>query len=71
MGTPYPACVAGKRAWPPEDCGGPWGYQDLLDILATPDHPERAERLEWLGAEHDPEAFNVEEANSALRARFA
>ena len=69
-GMAYPACVAGKRACPPEDCGGVWGYQDLLDILATPDHPERAERLEWLGHEIDPEAFSVEAADKALRARF-
>ena len=37
----YPACIAGKRNCPPEDCGGPWGYQDLLAVLADPAHPER------------------------------
>lgn len=69
-GTLYPACIAGKRACPPEDCGGMWGYQELLDILAAPDHPERAERLEWLGVAHfDPEAFSVEAADQALRLR--
>ncbi len=69
-GTTYPACIAGKRACPPEDCGGPWGYQELLDILADPTHPERAERLEWLGEEFDPEDFSVEVANATLAARF-
>jgi Plasmid pRiA4b ORF-3-like protein len=29
-GEAYPRCVAGKGACPPEDCGGPWGYQHLL-----------------------------------------
>ena len=29
-GVVYPACVAGKRNCPPEDCGGAWGYQHLL-----------------------------------------
>lgn len=67
----YPACIAGKRACPPEDCGGVWGYQETLEILATPGHPERAERLEWLGGGLDPEAFSIEAANMALRARFA
>jgi hypothetical protein len=66
----YPACIAGKRACPPEDCGGPWGYQELLDILADPAHPERAERLEWLGEEFDPEDFPVEEVNARLARRF-
>ena len=70
QGTTYPACVAGKRACPPEDCGGPWGYQELLEILADPAHPERAERLEWLGEEFDPEDFSVEVANAFLAARF-
>jgi len=70
QGTVYPTCVAGKRACPPEDCGGPWGYQELLDIIADPAHPERAERLEWLGEEFDPEEFSVEVANATLAARF-
>ena len=70
-GTSYPRCVAGKRACPPEDCGGPWGYQELLDILADPSHPERAERLEWIGGEElHPEEFSIDEANRKLAARF-
>ena len=69
-GMTYPTCLAGKRACPPEDCGGPWGYQELLDIIADPAHPERAERLEWLGEDFDPEEFSVVAANSILGSRF-
>jgi hypothetical protein len=42
-------CVAGERACPPEDCEGPQGFAELLDILRNPDHPEHEDRLEWLG----------------------
>ncbi len=27
----YPLCTGGKRAAPPEDCGGPWAYMQLVD----------------------------------------
>jgi Plasmid pRiA4b ORF-3-like protein len=69
-GGRYPACVAGKRNCPPEDCGGPWGYQDLLDILADPAHPEYADRMEWLGEAHDPEEFSLEAADARVATRF-
>ena len=57
-----PACVDGRRAGPPEDCGGVWGYEELLAILAEPSHPEHAERVEWAatcGAAPDPDAFDA------------
>ena len=69
-GQAYPACVAGKRNCPPEDCGGVWGYAELLQILADPAHPERAEQIEWLGEEFDPDDFSVDIANATLNARF-
>jgi len=33
-------CLDGARACPPEDCGGIWGYANLLKILRNPKHPE-------------------------------
>lgn len=69
-GQAYPACVEGKRNCPPEDCGGVWGYEELLEILADPAHPEREERLEWLGGDFDPEEFDVSTADKRLGARF-
>jgi Plasmid pRiA4b ORF-3-like protein len=53
-----PACIAGRRRCPPEDCGGPLGYADLLEALSNPKHPEHKELLEWLGAPFDPEQFD-------------
>lgn len=69
-GGSYPACVAGKRNCPPENCGGSWGYQHLMAVLADPGHPEHAEQLEWVGKEFDPDAFVIETANTMLAAQF-
>jgi len=57
----YPRCVDGKRACPPEDCGGPWGYKELLEIIKDKNHEEYEEKMEWLGGEFDPEHFDVKE----------
>ena len=54
----YPLCLEGEGACPPEDCGGIWGYQDLLAILSDPDHEDHEEMLEWLGEPIDPNAFD-------------
>ena len=54
-------------ACPPEDCGGPWGYQELLDILADPTREEHRERLEWIGHPIDPEAFDPSDFERNLR----
>jgi hypothetical protein len=62
----YPRCLKGKRACPPEDCGGIWGYEELLEILADPTHTEHATYMEWVGDEFDPEAFDLEELNEIL-----
>lgn len=70
-GAAYPACTGGKRNCPPEDCGGPWGYAQLLAVLADPNHPEHEEQLEWVGGEFDPEECDLEGANTVLAARFA
>lgn len=65
--TIVPACIDGRRACPPEDCGGTWRYQELLAILADPTHPEHSERIEWLGGPLDPEAFDPDDFRVNLR----
>ena len=69
---PAPACVAGQRACPPEDCGGIGGYYGLLGALASPDKPESRELLEWADEEYefDPEAFSLEEADRRVKSTF-
>lgn len=53
-----PRCVGGGGACPPEDCGGPHGYAELLSILADPAHPEHDEYVEWAGGAIDPASFS-------------
>ena len=62
----YPICVEGKRACPPEDCGGPWDYADYVNAISDPKHNRHEELLEW-GGPFDPEAFDAEEATKAMR----
>lgn len=68
-GVQYPRCTGGARACPPEDCGGFPGYQNFLEALADPKHPEHEEMLEWIGGEWDPEAFDPDAVNAALKPR--
>jgi hypothetical protein len=65
-GVKYPRCVDGKRACPPEDCGGSWGYANFLEAIQNPEHPEHEELTEWIGGEFDPEAFDAEDVNEEL-----
>jgi hypothetical protein len=59
----YPRVTAGKRACPPEDCGGIPGYYHFLEVLGHPRHPEHEELLEWCDEEYDPDHFDPQEAN--------
>jgi hypothetical protein len=63
---PRPVCIAGKRACPPDDCGGIWGYYKLLEGLANPSHPQHADMKDWIDDDFDPEAFEVADANIRL-----
>lgn len=66
----YPRCTGGRRAAPPEDCGGLWGYAELVEVLGDPGHPEHGDRLEWLGlasaADFQPTRFDATEITPAL-----
>jgi hypothetical protein len=65
-GVRYPVCIKGRRASPPEDVGGVWGYAEFLEAIRDPDHPEHEDYLEWIGDEFDPEAFDLDKINDAL-----
>ena len=61
-----PYCVTGKRACPPEDCGGIWGYKDLLAILENPEHEDYENMRDWLVEGFDPAYLGRREINQLL-----
>ena len=69
-GQKYPFCVKGKRACPPEDVGGVWGYVEFLEAVRNPKHEQYEFYLEWTGDDFDPEEFNPDEATKAMRKRL-
>jgi len=62
-----PVCLDGSRACPPEDVGGTWGYQHLLEVLQDPSDEEYESYLSWVGGQYDPEDFNLVQVNKNLR----
>jgi hypothetical protein len=70
----HPVCLAGKGACPPEDCGGPWGYENIKQILANPSHEEYEGMKDWLCLDDDEEwdvnLFDREEINKVLQRIF-
>ena len=69
--TFYPQCTGGRRAAPPEDCGGLWGYTELVEAFEEGD----GERLESFGWEPEafpePSRFDKKELNARLKRRFS
>ena len=66
-GRRYPVCLAGARACPPEDCGGVYGYENLVAALADPTDPDYEYWRERVGDDYDPEAFDLEAINKRFR----
>lgn len=64
---PFAVCLEGERSCPPEDCGGPYGYANLLNAIEDPGHEEHDEYIEWVGNDFDPEEFDLATANVILQ----
>ncbi|RKX30287.1 MAG: plasmid pRiA4b ORF-3 family protein [Verrucomicrobia bacterium] len=60
QGESFPRCLGGARRCPPEDCGGPEQYAELLVGMRDSTHPEHESIIDWLGGDIDPEEFNSE-----------
>jgi hypothetical protein len=64
-----PRVIDGERRGPPEDCGGPFRYMELLRALKLPlEHlpPGDRDLVEWVGLDFDPDEFSLHQADHAL-----
>jgi len=52
---------------PPWDCGGVPGYEEFLEAIRDATHPRYHELLDWVAGEFDPEAFDLDQVNRALK----
>jgi hypothetical protein len=67
-GVAYPRLIDVTRRCPPENIGGPWGYEQFLQAIADPKHVRHAELTEWIGEAFDPDTVDTEGHASALAA---
>lgn len=71
---PNPKCIKGKGKCPPDDCGGIWGYQELLDVISDPKDEEYTNVREWLGLKNnqvwDVNEFDLDQINERLERSF-
>jgi len=59
--------VNGRRAGPPEDVGGVWGYAQFLDALADPIHPQHQQQVERADGDFNLQQFDTARVNALLR----
>ncbi|WP_199775071.1 plasmid pRiA4b ORF-3 family protein [Sphingopyxis sp. MG] len=65
-GTNYPRFVDGERRAPPEDVGGTPGFEEFLEAMSKPRHPERKSMIEWYGRPFDPADISPDEISACM-----
>jgi Plasmid pRiA4b ORF-3-like protein len=65
--APRALCLDGECAAPPEGCGGPESYMDLLRVIASPASARARELRAWAGLHFDPLVFDMAAINDELR----
>src|SRR5438445_1955844 len=63
----YPRFIDGSRRAPPEDVGGIPGFEEFLDAMAKPRHPEHRRLTEWYGGSFDNDDFNLSVISGHIR----
>src|SRR5690554_4986909 len=73
----YPKCIKGENAAPIEDCGGIWGFYELMEASEKKrKNAEEKELLEWAGipkgkSYNDVYGFDIDEVNKLLIEAFS
>lgn len=60
-GIKYPICLDGKRACPPEDIGGTFGYEDFIEARQNPNTKESQDIINRVVDSFDTEHFDPTE----------
>lgn len=66
------SCLEGERACPPEDVGGPPGYEEFCKIIKNPKNKQHASMVAWAkgfqptAEKFDPEYFDCDAINETL-----
>jgi len=63
----FAECIDGKRACPPEDCGGVPGYENFLEAIHDPEHEEHKSMNERIGGYFNPVEFDRAKVNRCLK----
>jgi hypothetical protein len=64
-GEPLAQCLGGRRACPPEDCGGIWGFEEILEALRQNPGDDWVD-TEWFEGSFDPTDFDAEQVGEEL-----
>lgn len=64
--TKYPILTDASGRCPPEDVGGPWLYEERLEVMANPDHEDYEELIGWWPEDFDPADAPVEDLKAAV-----
>lgn len=74
--SPPARLIDGARRGPLEDSGGLPGYEEIMDALADPTHPNHTEQVAWVAdmtgsdAPFDPAFLDISAVNRALAEQF-
>jgi hypothetical protein len=62
----HPMCITGQGACPPDDVGGVPGFENFVQAMTDPAHPEHEELASWHGGPFDPAAFSATDVQERL-----